>query len=58
MMSHRGTNDTDPDLRSLRRLTVGIAVVAVGIYVFFWSGVFKWQPEEETFWNLLHQSGR
>ena len=44
----------------MRRLIVGIAVVAVvavGIYVFFWSGAFKWQPEEETFWNLLHQKG-
>lgn len=60
MMSSRGTIDTDPGLRSLRRLVVGIAVaalVAVGTYVFFWSGVFKWQPEEETFWNLLHQKG-
>jgi flagellar biosynthesis/type III secretory pathway M-ring protein FliF/YscJ len=60
MMSHRGTNDTDPGFRSLWRLVVGlavVAVVAVGIYVFFWSGVFKWQPEEETFWNLLHQKG-
>jgi hypothetical protein len=45
----------------LRRLLVGIAVVAVvavGIYVFFWSGVFRFQPEEgETFWHLLHQKG-
>ena len=45
----------------MRRLLVGIAVVAVvavGIYVFFWSGVFRFQPEEgETFWHLLHQKG-
>ena len=61
MMSHRGTIDTDPDLRSMRRLLVGIAivaVVAVGIYLFFWSGAFRFQPEEgETFWHLLHQKG-
>ena len=45
----------------MRRLLVGVAVVAivaVGIYVFFWSGVFRFQPEEgETFWHLLHQKG-
>ena len=60
MMSYRRTDDTDPDVRSMRRLIVGLAVVAIaalGIYLFFWSGVFKFQPEEETFWHLLHQKG-
>jgi hypothetical protein len=40
---------------------VGLAVIAVvvgGIYVFFWSGWFRFQPEHgETFWHLLHQKG-
>ena len=45
----------------MRRLFVGLAVIVVtmaAIYVFFWSGVFRFQPEEgETFWHLLHQKG-
>ena len=60
MMSHRGNADTAPNVRSLR-LLVGLAVLVaavLGIYVFFWSGVFRFQPEEgETFWHLLHQKG-
>jgi hypothetical protein len=40
---------------------VGLAVIVVavvGIWLFFWSGVFTFQPEEgETFWHLLHQKG-
>lgn len=40
---------------------MGLAVIAVvlgGIYVFFWSGWFRFQPEHgETFWHLLHQKG-
>ena len=35
-----------------------IVVAVVGIYLFFWSGLFKFQPENgETFWHLLHQKG-
>jgi len=49
------------DSASVRRLIVGLAVIVVvlgGIYVFFWSGVFGFQPEHgETFWHLLHQKG-
>jgi len=49
------------DSASGRRLVVGIiviAVVLVGIYVFFWSGWFRFQAEHgETFWHLLHQKG-
>jgi hypothetical protein len=49
------------DSASGRRLVVGIiviAVVLVGIYAFFWGGVFRFQPEHgETFWHLLHQKG-
>jgi hypothetical protein len=44
----------------VRRLVVGLAVIALvlaGIYIFFWSGLFRFDPEEETFWNLLHQKG-
>ena len=55
------TVDTDPNDRAMRRLLVGLAVIVVavaGLYVFFWSGVFRFQPEEgETFWHLLHQKG-
>jgi len=60
-MSQRSTVDSDPNDRSARRLLVGLAVVVFAvacIYVFFWSGVFRFQPEEgETFWHLLHQKG-
>jgi hypothetical protein len=60
-MSHRRTFDTYPGPRSERRLLVGVAVIvvaAVGIYLFFWSGLFTFQPENgETFWHLLHQKG-
>ena len=49
------------DSASRRRLVVGvivITVVLVGIYVFFWGGLFRFQPERgETFWHLLHQKG-
>jgi hypothetical protein len=49
------------DSASVRRLIVGLALIVVvlgGIYVFFWSGVFGFQPEHgETFWHLLHQKG-
>ena len=28
------------------------------IYLFFWSGLFRFQPEDgETFWHLMHQKG-
>ena len=44
-----------------RRLLIAVAVillVALGIYLFFWSGLFSFQPEEgETFWHLMHQKG-
>jgi hypothetical protein len=60
-MSQRRTVDRDPKDRSMRRLLVGLTVtvaVVVGIYVFFWGGVFRFRPEEgETFWHLLHQKG-
>jgi hypothetical protein len=54
--------DGAPDANdgSVRRLVVGLAVIAVvigGIYIFFWSGLFEFHAEEETFWNLLHQKG-
>jgi hypothetical protein len=48
------------DSASIRRLVVGLVVIALvlaGIYIFFWSGLFRFDPEEETFWNLLHQKG-
>ena len=49
------------DSASGRRLAVGLAVITVvlvGIYVFFWGGWFRFQPEHgETFWHLLHQKG-
>jgi hypothetical protein len=44
-----------------RRLLIGLALILfvfLGIYLFFWSGLFKFQPEEgETFWHLMHQKG-
>jgi flagellar biosynthesis/type III secretory pathway M-ring protein FliF/YscJ len=44
-----------------RRLLVGLGVilaVCVVVYLFFWSGLFRFQPEEgETFWHLMHQKG-
>jgi succinate dehydrogenase/fumarate reductase cytochrome b subunit len=44
-----------------RRLLIGLGViiaVCLIIYLFFWSGLFTFQPEEgETFWHLLHQKG-
>jgi len=50
-----------PDSASGRRLVVGVAVIALvlaGICAFFWSGLFRFQPEHgETFWHLLHQKG-
>jgi hypothetical protein len=52
--------DRGRDSASVRRLVVGLAVIALvlaGIYIFFWSGLFRFDPEEETFWNLLHQKG-
>jgi hypothetical protein len=52
--------DRGRDSASGRRLVVGFAVIALvlaGIYIFFWSGLFRFDPEEETFWNLLHQKG-
>ena len=49
------------DSASVRRLVVGVAVIGVvlgGIYVFFWGGMLRFQPEHgETFWHLLHQKG-
>ena len=51
----RGERQTD------RRLLIGLAVILVvclGIYLFFWSGIFRFQPEDgETFWHLMHQKG-
>jgi hypothetical protein len=48
-------------IRRNRRLLVGLGVIVVVIAivcVFFWSGLFQFQPEEgETFWHLLHQKG-
>jgi hypothetical protein len=33
-------------------------LVVAGVCWFFWSGVFRFQPEDgETFWHLLHQKG-
>ena len=47
--------------RRTLRLLVGIAVVLVVFIVialFFWGGLFTFQPEEgETFWHLVHQKG-
>ena len=44
-----------------RRLLIGLALILIvflGIYLFFWSGLFTFQPEEgETFWHLMHQKG-
>ena len=49
------------DGRLDRRLFIGLAIillVVLGIYLFFWSGVFKFQSEDgETFWHLMHQKG-
>jgi hypothetical protein len=60
-MSHRRNIETRSKAGSGRRLLVGVAVIlvaVVGIYLFFWSGLFKFQPEDgETFWHLLHQKG-
>jgi hypothetical protein len=59
-MSRTGDDQTverNPD----RRLLIGLAVILVvclGIYLFFWSGLFRFQPEDgETFWHLMHQKG-
>ena len=47
--------------RRTLRLLVGIAVILVVFIVialFFWGGLFTFQPEEgETFWHLVHQKG-
>lgn len=35
-----------------------ILLVVVIVALFFWSGLFQFQPEEgETFWHLVHQKG-
>lgn len=42
------------------RLLVGLLLLllVVGlVYWFFWGGGFRFEPEEETFWHLLHQKG-
>ncbi len=56
-----GTTSTAGMVGRNRRLLVGLGVilaVCLAIYLFFWSGLFKFQPEEgETFWHLLHQKG-
>jgi hypothetical protein len=59
-MSRTGNDKTGEQQRD-RRLLIGlglILLVFLGIYLFFWSGLFKFQPEEgETFWHLMHQKG-
>jgi hypothetical protein len=54
-------DDRRGERRPDRRLLIGLAVILVvglGIYLFFWSGLFRFQPEEgETFWHLMHQKG-
>jgi len=55
------TGDQRGERHPDRRLLIGLAVILVvclGIYLFFWSGLFRFQPEEgETFWHLMHQKG-
>jgi hypothetical protein len=55
------TGDDQRRERRDRRLLIGLALILfvfLGIYLFFWSGLFKFQPEEgETFWHLMHQKG-
>lgn len=55
------TGEQGGERRPDRRLLIGLAVILVvclGIYLFFWSGLFRFQPEDgETFWHLMHQKG-
>ena len=36
---------------------VVLGVVILVVSLFFWGGLFRFDPEEETFWVLIHQKG-